>query len=228
MKRFQFVFLFVLISMVMAGNAFSQFHYIGAEEQFVRSPQGTSHLVTSIGYLKQFGVNHGLGVEIGVPMMLSANHAKAYTEVIDTVNYDVGLIWKRNFLPTLGLRYRLFVGNSFFIGPKFDFGLLRERFYADRYYHVSTASTHEGVNPVYLDYVLKSPFFRASFEMGFVWNMGEKMYGTLQGRVGVQVTKARVSNFGTFSTNSSTVATFEPFHGAALIGGASFGLGIKL
>lgn len=203
-------------------KTWGQFQYIGAEGQVMGSPNGLSHVALSLGWLKQFSTHHGFGVEVVVPSLLRSNLDTQYLHSTYHT-YEMGLIWKRHLLPFLGIRYRLFAGNSFFIGSSLHLGMVHERFFADRDYYEAL-----GISAVYMDYSMLSPFFRLSFETGFVWNMGSRLYGTLQGRVGFQATKSRVDTYGDIDVGPNDRVRFSPYSGVNFVGGATFGIGVKL
>ncbi len=221
------LFLTLLVGiLMMQTSTFAQFQYIGVDGQFYGMGGSTSSFTTSLNYLKQLTSHHGLGVELGLPVAIDnpARHVP-----IDTFGYDAGLIWKRQYLPYVGFRYRFFASNSFFLGVLANVGLMRERFYADRYFRYSEAYTQEAIPPVYYDYVIKSPFFRATFEMGLLLNLGERMYGTFHGRLGFQYTKAPIQQFGTYSVGYELPTyQFDAYQGLGITGGLNFGLGLKL
>jgi hypothetical protein len=222
--RFSIIFLaFLLLAMVCAH---AQFTYFGLNMQIVGAPAGGSQFVPSVDWMKQVSAHHGFGAEIGLPIFIKSNPGAIYEDVA-TTDFDAQLLWKRSSLPYLGARYRLFVDNSFFIGTSLQVGLVRERFYADRQYDYREAYMDE-ISAVYLDYRINSPFVKWNFETGFIANLGDLLYFTLQGRLGIQSTKPPVVTFGRFSTGYGSVTAFKPYQGTNVIGGALMGLGVKL
>lgn len=226
MIRSKILILFVLTLLGSTSAAWSQFQYFGVEEQFVLQGDNMSQLSTSLSYLKQVSARHGFGVELNIPFLLQSDRSSSVS-FSSSAAYDVGLIWKRGMLPSVGGRYRLFVGNSFFIGAGMQVGLIHERFFADRYYNDEN-TVYPPISPVYLDYSLLSPYLRLNFETGFVWNMGNLLFGTLVGRVGPQFTHSRAPLLGSFTTSASTPTDFYSVHGANFQGGIALGMGVKL
>lgn len=206
--------------------AYGQFHYFGTDFQIIGGSNGTTQFATGIGWLHQFSTHHGFGADLVLPRLLFANPGKYVDFPQYDRGYECGLIWTRKTLPALAARYRLFIGNKFFIGTNLQFGMIHERFFADRMGVYSGGM--EPIEPVFLDYNLFSPYFRLSFETGFVFDIGGKLYGTINGRIGAQKTMARVPFFGSFSIDDDEWETFKPIEGNSTMGGIVFGLGIKL
>lgn len=217
----------VLGLLLLTGTvAYGQFQYFGIGEQLLSASKTGIQSVTTLGYLKQATAHHGFGVELGFPYLWKNDLSQSVTFDHDTL-YQVGLIWKRQYLPSIAGRYRLFAGNHFFVGTSLALGLLRERFYADRYYNDSHLNA-DPIMPVYLDYKLLSPYLRLQLETGFIWNMGDRVYASLNGQAGIQFIKSRAPLLGSFVATKGNIHDFESLHGVEAFGGLAIGLGIKL
>ncbi len=206
--------------------AHAQFTYFGLNAQIVGAPAGGSQIVPSVDWMKQVSAHHGFGLEIGLPIFLQSNPGAAFDDLTTTA-YDAQLLWKRSALPYIGGRYRLFIDNSFFVGTSLQMGLVRETFFADRQYADQPNNIND-IPAVYLDYRIKSPFVRLNLETGFILNLDKLLYFTLQGRLGIQTTEPPVLTFGRFGVYDGGLATFKPYQGTNVIGGALMGLGVKL
>ncbi len=205
---------------------FAQFKYIGVDAQILGGSNRGGQFALGLGFLNQFSAHHGWGVQIVLPFLTNPNPTEGQSIPVPGQEFDVDLAWKRTALPAIAGRYRLFVGNAFFIGSSLQIGLIKETFYADRL--ASVASGSYPVDPVYLDYELLSPTFRLSFETGLTWTMGSKLYGTLEGRLGVQATHSKVKSFGSFSIGYGQEGAYIPYRGAEAMGGGLIGIGVKL
>lgn len=183
------------------------------------------HADLAVSYLNQFNSHHGWGVEIGLPLTLYPN-LSYMLGTADGEVYELNGLWKRNLFPSVGGRYRLFAGNSFYIGLAVHLGMVREKFYADRYYAVDNWG--QEVMPVYADYSLLSPFVRTSFETGFMANIGAKGFFSLNLRGGLQVAKSRVSTFGVIKMDRFETREFQTYHGLEALGSAGLSFGVKL
>lgn len=206
--------------------AYGQFHYFGTDFQIIGGRNGTTQFATGIGWLHQFSTHHGFGADLVLPRLLFANPGKYVDFSENNPAYDCGLIWTRKSLPAIAARYRLFIGNEFFIGTNLQFGMIHERFFADRMGNYSGGMAP--IEPVFMDFNLFSPYFRLSFETGFVFDIGGKLYGTVNARIGAQKTMARVPAFGSFSLDYDEREEFRPITGTNVMGGVVLGLGLKL
>jgi hypothetical protein len=205
----------------------AQFHYIGAEAQVLAAPTKGSQVGLSIGWVWQVAAHHGFGLDMTLPFYLRADVGKSYASETETA-YDAQLAWRRQMLPFPGIRYRLFVGDNFFVGTCFNVGLIKEQFSASRSYQPAVFGQSDAVSAVQVDQQIKSPFFRLQIESGLLWNIGSRMYGTLQARFGLQVTSPPLDPFATFALNSEGDLAYRPYHGKDLTATAIFGLGLKL
>jgi hypothetical protein len=217
--------LWALAMLVLCSVGRSQFQYIGVDGQVTATGKGLNQWGLTFGWLKQVSTHHGFGVELGLPKLFKNNIATGY--YTNDPYYKMGLIWRRNALPFVGMRYRLFAGNSFFIGSSLQLGMLKERFFGDRMYNDDVYAAP--VPAFYADYTILNPYMRLNFETGLIWNMGDVLYGTLQGRAGIQSTFSKVKVFGiTAVDQSQPVIIFRPYHGMDILGTALFGIGVKL
>lgn len=202
----------------------AQFRYVGAEAQAWVSTKDLHHGDITLNYLNQFSTHHGYGVELSLPITFGGDLS---TELSGTsTKWDVDGIWRRSVWPALGFRYRFFAGNAFYMGSALQVGLIRERFYADRYYFTETSGYE--IMPVFLDYSLMSPFFRLSFETGFIATIGDRMFASFNFRGALEFTKCRVKELGEFELRPNFLQTFESYNGMAALGSVGIGLGVKL
>jgi hypothetical protein len=214
-----------VLMLVLCSVGRSQFQYIGVDGQVTATGNGLNQWGLTIAWLKQVSTHHGFGVELGFPKLFKNSLIADY--YTNDPHYKMGLVWRRNALPFVGVRYRLFAGNSFFIGSSLQLGMLKERFFGDRMYNDEVYTVP--VPAFYVDYTLKNPYVRLNFETGLIWNMGDLLYGTLQGRAGIQSTFSKVKEFGTTDVDlSNPDVTFRPYRGVDVLGTGLFGIGVKL
>ncbi|MBP6640594.1 MAG: hypothetical protein KA293_09885 [Bacteroidia bacterium] len=226
MKRPIFLSLVLWLAFGCSATLFGQFQYFGLDGQIMGGSDAGPQVATALGWVKQVSAHHGFGVDLVFSKLLVANPGGNVQFPQYDRSYDANLIWTRRPLPSIAGRYRLFIGNSFFIGSNLQFGWIRERFFADRLPNYERYGYP--IDPVYMDYSLLTPYFRLSFETGFIWNMGEILFGTFQGRIGVQVAKSRIPQFGSFHIDYDDLETFEPYQGTDVMGGIVLGMGVKL
>ncbi|MBK9450123.1 MAG: hypothetical protein IPN95_12095 [Bacteroidetes bacterium] len=175
MKRPIFLSLVLWLAFGCSATLFGQFQYFGLDGQIMGGSDAGPQVATALGWVKQVSAHHGFGVDLVFSKLLVANPGGNVQFPQYDRSYDANLIWTRRPLPSIAGRYRLFIGNSFFIGSNLQFGWIRERFFADRLPNYERYGYP--IDPVYMDYSLLTPYFRLSFETGFIWNMGESSLG---------------------------------------------------
>jgi hypothetical protein len=178
----------------------------------------------SANYLNQFRANHGYGIDFSLNGSFANDYYPNGFEPSNAL-YEAGVIYTRKYLPSVGLRYRFFAGNTFFLGTSLQLGLIKERFFADRENYSSTTLQ---VDPIYVDYNINNPYFRLNFETGLLFSGESRLFATLEFKAGLQSIRSKVESYGTFRLDEKGPKTFAPLTGTSALVGGTFGLGIKL
>lgn len=215
---------FWVVPLLCFNLCWGQFQFFGLELSGESSIKSMKSANLSLSYLRQFSAKHGWGAELSLPRSIP-------TDLAGEIKWDAGTPWEgtaswtRIQLPSVGFRYRFFVGNNFFMGTNLQLGAVREKCFIDRSYMES----YDGyeILPIYYDYSLTSPHLRLSAEMGLHWPMGKWLFGSILIRGGPQFTISRVSSLGTI-TYKVRSQVLDSYHGIDVYGNAAFCLGVKL
>ncbi len=203
----------------------AQFQFFGFEFGGSTSLKDFMSGEISLSYLRQFSAKHGLGAELILPQTLIVDQ----TSDIDWLNgtpWSGEAEWTRRQTPALALRYRFFVGNSFFLGSNLRLGAVREKCFLDRAYQESFQGYE--ILPIYYDYQLLNPYFRISGELGIHRPMGKWMFLSILAKCGPQFTFSRAGIMGEITTQPNGTQLLKSYHGVDFYGGVAIGLGVKL
>ena len=201
MRYFRIIAVFAIICLIFQDVAHAQFKYLGMEIEVTGTPAG-GFFAPSLSYIHQFSTHHAWGVDVSVPITLRIDRSLDYA----TDDYDLNIIYMRQQTPTIGVRYRLFLGNSPFIGLHLQTGLINDRFRADRLWTPN-------ISAAYASYDIWSPHFRLQSEFGLITNR--------------ESTFPKIESFGIYDMGYWTMEP-KPAKGVSFIGGATATFGIKI